>query len=227
MSKDPNYGYLVGCNVSSYEGTLDYGFGGSKGPVISVKYSEIAIPLYNKDGTQLAFTDGSYACAFGMFPVGNAQQILFGDTFLRSAYVVYDLDSKQIALAPTIFGSATSNIIEIEKGGFNGASRVAPTVSVEQTGTAIAAHYVMGAAGDATTTALPISGSLGGLTASAPNTTASNREGAGASTTSSATDATSSISASAIRPATVPALMVVVACSAALVLLGGVITGID
>lgn len=157
MSKDPNYGYLVRCNVSSYEGTLDYGFGGSKGPVISVKYSEIAIPLYNEDGTQLAFTDGSYACAFGMFPVGNAQQILFGDTFLRSAYVVYDLDSRQIVLAPTVFGSAASNIIEIKKGGVIGASSIAPIVSKAQTGTSIAAHFMMGAAGDATITALPIS----------------------------------------------------------------------
>ena len=134
---------------------MDYGFGGSKGPVISVKYSEIAIPLYNEDGTQLAFTDGSYACAFGMFPVGNAQQILFGDTFLRSAYVVYDLDSKQIALAPTVFGGATSNVIEIEKGGFNGASSVAPTVTVAQNGTAVAAHYVMDTAGDAMITTYP------------------------------------------------------------------------
>ena len=124
---------------------MDYGFGGSKGPVISVKYSEIAIPLHNEDGTQLAFTDGSYACAFGMFPVGNAQQILFGDTFLRSAYVVYDLDSKQIALAPTVFGSAVSNVVEIEKDGVNGASSVAPTVSVAQTDTVIAAHYMIGA----------------------------------------------------------------------------------
>jgi Eukaryotic aspartyl protease len=30
-----------------YPSTLDYGFGGSKGPVISVKYAEVAIPIYS------------------------------------------------------------------------------------------------------------------------------------------------------------------------------------
>jgi hypothetical protein len=33
---DEDYGYLTRCNVSSYRGTLDYSFGGLKGPVISV-----------------------------------------------------------------------------------------------------------------------------------------------------------------------------------------------
>ena len=127
VTNDPTYGYLVRCNVSSYEGTLDYGFGGPNGPIISVKYSEITIPLYNEDGTPLAFNDGSDACAFGMFPVTEGAQILFGDTFLRSAYVVYDLDSQQIAIAPTVFNSTTSNVVEIQKGGVNGASSVAPT----------------------------------------------------------------------------------------------------
>jgi hypothetical protein len=29
---DADYGYLIRCNISSYPGTLDYGFGGPKGP---------------------------------------------------------------------------------------------------------------------------------------------------------------------------------------------------
>jgi len=104
-------------HVSNYEGTLEYGFGGSEGSVISVKYSEIAIPEYDEDGTRMTFSDGSYACAFGMFPVGDGEEVLFGDTFLRSAYVVYDLENKHISLASTIFGSIASNVVEIEKGG--------------------------------------------------------------------------------------------------------------
>jgi hypothetical protein len=61
---DVDYGYLIRCNVSGYPGTLDYGFGGSKGPVISVNYAEIVIPIYSQDGTQVTFSDGSYACEF-------------------------------------------------------------------------------------------------------------------------------------------------------------------
>jgi hypothetical protein len=141
---DDHYGYLVYCNISSYEGTLDYGFGGSQGPLISVKYAELAIPIYNKDGTHLTFPDGSYACSLGMFPVADGEEILFGDTFLRSSYVVYDLENKQVALAPTKFGSSRSNIVEISKYGGIGASRVASSMGAAQTATRIAAPDIMG-----------------------------------------------------------------------------------
>jgi hypothetical protein len=114
--KDVDYGYLVCCNISYYEGSLDYGFGGSTGPVISVKYAELAIPISFENGTQLTFSDGSPACSFGLFPVVDGEQILFGDTFLRSSYVLYDLENKEIALASTKFGSTKSRVVEIGKG---------------------------------------------------------------------------------------------------------------
>lgn len=112
---DDVYGYLVHCDIRLHDGTMDFGFGGSYGPVISVRYAELAIPLYSRNGTQLKFSDHSYACAFGMFPVADGEQILLGDTFLRSSYVVYDLENREIALAPTKFGSTKSNVVEIEK----------------------------------------------------------------------------------------------------------------
>jgi hypothetical protein len=119
---DDNYGYLVYCSIRQYEGSLDYGFGGSTGPVISVKYEELAIPVYLENGTQLTFSDGSFACAFGLFPVVDGEQILFGDTFLRSSYAVYDLENKRIALTTTNFGSTNSNVVEIGRGISIGAS---------------------------------------------------------------------------------------------------------
>jgi hypothetical protein len=39
--------------------------------------------------------------------------LLFGDTFLRSAYVVYDIDNRQIGIAQTIFNVTSSNLIAI------------------------------------------------------------------------------------------------------------------
>jgi len=114
--KDVDYGYLVRCNISSYEGSLDYGFGGSTGPVISVKYAELAIPISFGNGTRLIFADGSQACSFGLSPAIDGEPILFGDTFLRSSYVVYDLENKEIALASTKFGSTQSRVVEIGKG---------------------------------------------------------------------------------------------------------------
>ena len=42
---------------------------------------------------------------------------LLGDTFLRSAYVVYDLDHYQIGMAQANLNSTTSNVIELKAGG--------------------------------------------------------------------------------------------------------------
>jgi hypothetical protein len=78
--------YYVDCGIASWEGSVDYGF---PGITISVPFSELALPV----------TGESY-CLFGFYP---DTQNLFGDTFLRSAYVVYDLDNKEIGLAQTIF----------------------------------------------------------------------------------------------------------------------------
>lgn len=61
-------------------------------------------------------------CLFGIqnsgdsLPNENARQIdfaLLGDTFLRSAYVVYDLDNRQIALAQANLNSTDTNVQEL------------------------------------------------------------------------------------------------------------------
>ncbi|KAJ0123276.1 acid protease [Diaporthe amygdali] len=61
-------------------------------------------------------------CLFGIqnsgdsLPSENARQIdfaLLGDTFLRSAYVVYDLDNRQIALAQANLNSTDTNVQEL------------------------------------------------------------------------------------------------------------------
>lgn len=113
--QNETYGYLVRCNVSDYLGSIDFGFGGSAEPTISINYSEFVIPPYNSTNNPVMFPDGSEACLFGMFPIADGEQILFGDTFLRSAYVVYNLDELEISIAPTNFGSTSSDIIEISK----------------------------------------------------------------------------------------------------------------
>jgi hypothetical protein len=219
---DENYGYLVYCNISHYEGTLDYGFGGSRGPVISVKYVELAIPVYFKNGTHLKFSDGSYACSFGIFPVSDGEQILFGDTFLRSSYVVYDLDNKQIALAPTKFGSTRSNVVEMGKDSGSGVS-IASSVIASQTGTKIAVPGVMGAvsATGASVTALTLSGSLGRLTMTGAQPTNGSSSG-----TASATSTHISQSVAAAVLVTNTASMAVVACLGAMIALGGLVMGV-
>lgn len=63
----------------------------------------------------LGTSSDNTACLFGISPSGNSTSIL-GDTFLRSAYVVYDLDNNEISLAQTRFNVNTSNIAEISSG---------------------------------------------------------------------------------------------------------------
>ena len=130
---------FVECDsVQAYKGTLDFGFAGSGGPVISVPFSELCYPFTDSYGNQALFSNGKTACYFGLQPAPDNTQILFGDTFLRSAYVVYDLDNKEIAIAPTNFNSDITNIIEI---GGNGTSatptwaKPAASVTVLQTAT--------------------------------------------------------------------------------------------
>jgi hypothetical protein len=76
--------YYVDCNIASSEGSIDFGF---SGVTIQVPFSELAL------------STGSGSCMFGLLPGSG----VLGDTFLRSAYVVYDLGNKQISLAQTVF----------------------------------------------------------------------------------------------------------------------------
>jgi elongation factor G len=59
---------------------------------------------------------GQDACLFGIQPFTQAPYIL-GDTFLRSAYVVFDLVNNQIGLAQTDFNDTGSNIVVFENNG--------------------------------------------------------------------------------------------------------------
>jgi hypothetical protein len=264
-----DYGYLIRCNVSGYPGTLDYGFGGSKGPIISVKYAEIAIPIYTQDGTQVTFSDGSYACefplwpavrngfwslsgrstlyhtpsgyveeiianyavclgAFGMFSVTDGEEIFFGDTFLRSVYVVYDLEDKRTGLAPTKFGSTASNIVEIVKGGGFGDSSIASSVRVPQPSTEIAAPGMLRAmseTGPAKEIAVPPPGSLE-VSASEASATLNGMSEVSTSVSASATSTLTSQPGAIATSAFDPAIIAVVACSVALVLLSRVIVGL-
>ncbi|KAH8802855.1 aspartic peptidase domain-containing protein [Xylogone sp. PMI_703] len=104
----------VDCDLLSQfpDMTFDFTIGGS---------ARISVPIYelvfDLTGIFTAFPpDGlpfDNVCAFGIQPALGGPN-LFGDTFLRSAYVVYDLEDNQVALAQTNFGSTKSNIVEFK-----------------------------------------------------------------------------------------------------------------
>ena len=129
---DPELGLIVPCSLASSPANFTFGFGGNGGPSISVSLGEFITPIFNDDGPQPRFKNGGDICGFGMDTSGTGP-ILFGDTFLRSAYVVYDLTNNQIGMAQTNFNATNSNIVEISNSEIPSATATATGVAVTQT----------------------------------------------------------------------------------------------
>jgi hypothetical protein len=111
---DTNQGAAyVPCSMASNATTMEFTF---SEPIISVNMNEMVIPVTTTaEGRQLMFSDGTPACLFGIAPAGSDIAVL-GDTFLRSAYLVYDLVNNEISIAQTKFNATTSNVLEIGTG---------------------------------------------------------------------------------------------------------------
>lgn len=95
---DPNTQLnTISCSAPSFN--INFRFGST---TIAVPSSQLVIPLSN-------FGLQSSECVFGIVSTQySSGYVLFGDTFLRSAYVVYDLDNKLIGIAPAVYTSASS-----------------------------------------------------------------------------------------------------------------------
>lgn len=133
--------------------TFDFQFGGSDGPIVKVPVDEMVlnnVQGYIELGLAVPTLPFDNVCSFGIQP--SSDYYLLGDTFLRSAYVVYDLTNKQIGLAQANLNSTDSNVVEItEDTGIPDATGVASQVSVTQTATGLPGTG-NGGSGDATAT---------------------------------------------------------------------------
>ncbi|KAF3940558.1 Candidapepsin-4 [Dactylella cylindrospora] len=135
--------YSVPCDLSnSHDEFVTYQFGGNNGPKIRVSAEELTNYLIDINGDLWTNEDGNPECIFGLQPQpdDHGDIYIFGDTFLRSAYVVHDLDGSKIWMAQTIFNATKSNILEIEKSnmtrsGVPNASGVESDVSITPTAT--------------------------------------------------------------------------------------------
>ena len=108
---------LCSCGLASENLTLDFTF---TSPTISIPMNELVINVNHFTGgpgdnsnsqSDRSFGD-SQECAFGVAPA-QGQTAVLGDTFLRSAYVVYDLANNEISLAQTKFNATASHISQI------------------------------------------------------------------------------------------------------------------
>lgn len=109
---------LIPCSYSKHDGHFSFTLGGPLGPRVNVTMDELVLAI--TDGESPRFQSGPYAgrsaCAFGIQNTTESPYLL-GDTFLRSAYVVYDLVNNEIGLAATNFNSTGSNIVAFPSDG--------------------------------------------------------------------------------------------------------------
>lgn len=130
---DPDLGLIVPCSLRASPAKFSFTFGGNGGPSIEVPLEEFITDIYLDDGSQPEFRDGAgTACGFGLMSSGTGP-ILFGDTFLRSAYVVYDLSNNEIGIAQTNYNATSANVVEI--------SSEIPNVKATATGVAVTETY--------------------------------------------------------------------------------------
>ncbi|KAK6506975.1 hypothetical protein TWF481_005432 [Arthrobotrys musiformis] len=105
----PEYkGPAVNCSKRSLEGSVNFVFAGA---TIEVNLRDFII-----DATDEPNEDNHILCYFGILGMSEGSVLTLGDTFLRSAYVVYDMDNEAISIAQTIFNSTSTNIMEIGSG---------------------------------------------------------------------------------------------------------------
>ena len=112
FDSDSNAAYVPCSLARNNSVTLNFTF---TTPTIKVDMNELVLDLVTSSGRRPTFTNGVAACLFGIGPAGAGTNVL-GDTFLRSAYVVYDLENNAIAMAPTKFNTSASQVVEIGKG---------------------------------------------------------------------------------------------------------------
>ena len=106
---------VIPCDKGLSEDSITFHF--SKPASISVLLRELVLPIISTNGKPPRLPDGSTACLFGIFPSGNGARVL-GDTFLRSAYVVYDIANNEVSLAQSNFDAkpAGSDVVKIGPG---------------------------------------------------------------------------------------------------------------
>jgi len=136
---------LANCDIinSNPSKTIDFGFGGTGGSdsvTIKVPLDEMVLSPSSLGFDLTGYVPRSITwdnvCILGIIPTSDEPYIL-GDTFLRSAYVVYDLKNNLVAIAQTNFNSTTSSIIDFkaDQTAIPAVSGVAKDSGVQETAT--------------------------------------------------------------------------------------------
>ena len=132
-SESEGAGY-ASCDLVNQDITVDFVF---SSVTISVNITELIInPSEADTGNGQVYQSEDQLCLFGITSAQGETAVL-GDTFLRSAYVVFDLANNEVSLAQTNFNSTSNSITEIGTGtnSVPGATAVANPVQAAVTTT--------------------------------------------------------------------------------------------
>ncbi|KAK8862041.1 aspartic peptidase domain-containing protein [Apiospora arundinis] len=159
--------YEVDCDLGKkHPGSLNFVFGGPNGtkPVnISVPFSELAVSYADAATGKTSTRNGKPYCRLGVGVCENTKKgkCGFGDTFLRSVYVVYDLDHYEIRMAPIKHKAIESSLVSF---GNSTETPVSSSATPNPTATGSGSPSAVGGGGGAATSS-PAGGS-GGATLS-------------------------------------------------------------
>jgi hypothetical protein len=208
------YGVVVPCDLQNSPATFNFGFGNSNGPVIVAAISQFVLPFPDNFPTPTFRATGKKACRWGIQASGSRPN-LFGDTFLRSAYVVYNLDNDEVGIANAILNSTKSNIQEISN------SKQIPGVSSTAAG-AVARQTASGLYGPNSYTFSAGTGQIG--TASGTfNLGPTDKPQSGTSSGSSSSSGSNKGAASSIHAPRLPVVGAIAGFVSLLMVLGGAV----
>ncbi|KAF2442065.1 acid protease [Karstenula rhodostoma CBS 690.94] len=93
----------VPCSLRSWSGSLHFTFAGkdgAPGPQVRVPYSEIIYPFGMPANLgEVRSEEGTALCYLGVLSNNGSGIFLLGNSFIRSAYVVYDADNLELRMA--------------------------------------------------------------------------------------------------------------------------------
>lgn len=122
--------YVIPCSLANSKGSINYSFGGQGGITIQVPVADV---VGSQEYTSDNYDDPSGGCALSLGTLSDSGgSSILGDSFLRSAYAVFDLENQVAALAQAEENKAsTSNIVVIP----TGTAIPSATVTATATGT--------------------------------------------------------------------------------------------
>ncbi|AOW00740.1 aspartic peptidase domain-containing protein [Yarrowia lipolytica] len=113
--------YIFNCSDSPTSGTVDFVFMDKS--AITVQLTDLISVLSYSDGSPDTYVDGTLVCVVNVQVAGKKQPSILGASFLRSAYVVYDIDNEQISLGNAKFNVTDSDVVDLGPMGLGNTSR--------------------------------------------------------------------------------------------------------